>query len=471
MSACEPIGVVILGAGPAGVSAASQLARRKHFKVAVLEAFDRVGGNSGSFPLGGLNVDFGSHRLHPACAPHILNEIRSMLGPDLIQRPRHGRIRLWNRWVHFPFRALDLAITAPRSFSFGVGRDVFRLRPKKHDRESFASILEQKFGTRICQDFYFPYAQKIWGLEPSALHAEQARRRVAMRSAFEILIQAASRVRKRSNANTFYYPRDGYGRICDAYGAAAAAGGAKFYFNVNVTSIEPAQGGALTVTARGSQQDIQVPANLVLSTIPITTLLHKVTPAPPERILEGVGALRFRAMVLIYLVLGTDRFTEFDAHYFPGPEIPFTRCSEPKNYGLSGASDRTVLCLELPCSVQDSVWGATDDELAGIGLDALAKVDLPVKSKLLQVVVRRIPKAYPIYTIDFREYLTGALDWLEQVQRVMTLGRQGLFAHSNTHHVLELANAAADSIRDDGTIDRALWARSKVNFDEQVVQD
>src|SRR3954453_21333771 len=96
MDSFRKVRVVILGAGPAGISAASRLAQRQNFDVTVLEACPLVGGSAASFALGGLNVDFGSHRLHPACAPHVLNDIRSMLGPDLIERPRHGRIRLWN---------------------------------------------------------------------------------------------------------------------------------------------------------------------------------------------------------------------------------------------------------------------------------------------------------------------------------------------------------------------------------------
>ena len=471
MQTSKRVRVVILGAGPAGISAANQLARRQHFDVTVVEASPRVGGNSGSFALGGMNVDFGSHRLHPVCAPHILRQIRSMLGPELIQRPRHGRIRLWNRWIHFPLRAFDLAANAPHSFWLGAGRDALKRRTQRRDWESYASVLEQKFGSRICQDFYFPYAKKIWGLDPSALHAEQARRRVSARSSIEIFAQAASLIRRRSRAKTFYYPRNGYGRICEAYAAAALAAGAKFEFNTKLTSIAVSDGPSSEVGARNCAQDLLLPANLVLSTIPITALLRSIQPAPPTSILQGMTALRFRAMILIYLVLETDRFTEFDAHYFPGPEIPITRCSEPKNYGLAGVPGRTVLCLELPCSVNDSVWSATEAELASIGLNALATADLAVKSKVVQVAVRRIPTAYPIYTTNFRQHLTNALNWLEQLAPVMTLGRQGLFAHTNTHHVLELAYAASESIRDDGTINRALWARSKLNFDEQAVQD
>ncbi|MCK5642498.1 MAG: FAD-dependent oxidoreductase, partial [Gammaproteobacteria bacterium] len=102
--------VVILGAGPAGLGAAFQLTRGALAQVTVLERNSYVGGNAGSFELAGLRVDYGSHRLHPACDPEVLQDIRALLGDDLLDRPRHGRIRLRGRWLHFPLKPLDLAL-------------------------------------------------------------------------------------------------------------------------------------------------------------------------------------------------------------------------------------------------------------------------------------------------------------------------------------------------------------------------
>src|SRR5438105_11326661 len=112
--------IAILGAGPAGAGVAYRLARRDAFQVTVLERGVTAGGNAGSFEFGGLQVDYGSHRLHPSCAPEILDDIHGMLGPDLLDRPRHGRIRLRGRWVHFPLKPADLALHLPPSFLLGA---------------------------------------------------------------------------------------------------------------------------------------------------------------------------------------------------------------------------------------------------------------------------------------------------------------------------------------------------------------
>src|SRR5512139_3653218 len=99
--------VVILGGGPAGVGAAFQLTRKSLAQVTLLEECENVGGAAASFELSGLRVDYGSHRLHASCDPEILKDIRTLLGNDLLNRPRHGRIKLQGRWIHFPLKPLD----------------------------------------------------------------------------------------------------------------------------------------------------------------------------------------------------------------------------------------------------------------------------------------------------------------------------------------------------------------------------
>ena len=111
--------VVVIGAGPAGLGGAYRLAQRG-FDVTVIERDAAVGGNAGSFDVAGLRVDFGSHRLHPSCAPEILSDIRGMLGDALLDRPRHGRIRIQGRWVHFPLKPADLIAHLPLSFGMGA---------------------------------------------------------------------------------------------------------------------------------------------------------------------------------------------------------------------------------------------------------------------------------------------------------------------------------------------------------------
>lgn len=147
--------------------------------------------------------------------------------------------------------------------------------------------------------------------------------------------------------------------------------------------------------------------------MPARVLVGALRPAAPPAVLEAARGLDSRAMVLVYLILGRDRYTQFDAHYFPGPDVPLTRLSEPKNYsGVAEPADRTVLCAEIPCDRGDEVWSAGDEELGDRVAGALAAAGLPEAAPLLGVSVRRLAHAYPIYRRGFEERLAAVEAWL-----------------------------------------------------------
>jgi protoporphyrinogen oxidase len=476
----SPPRVVILGAGPAGLGAAYQLRRRGLADVVVLERNAGVGGNAGSFEVAGLRVDFGSHRLHPACDPHVLQDIRSLLGDDLLDRPRHGRIRLRGRWIHFPLKPVDMALRLPPSFAFGVAMDATgkvltnRKPPADSANESFASVLQTGLGHTICRDFYFPYARKIWGVEPRSLSAIQARRRVSAGSISRMLRKVAAAIPgwRPPGAGRFFYPRHGYGQISEAYAAAAQQAGAEVRLGVSVTAVQLSQRAPHSVVYQRDGQTEMLQAEHVWSTIPITALARLLTPAPPEQLLAAANRLSYRAMILIYLVLEQPQFSEYDAHYFPEANIRITRLSEPKNYSATRRpADTTVLCAELPCSVDDPEWSMEDAALGEVVERSLAAACLPVRSRVRQVVTRRLRQAYPIYHRGYEAHLERLDDWLESLDGVLTFGRQGLFAHDNTHHALYMAYSAADCLTPEGQFDVARWAGYRRVFATHVVED
>jgi len=227
----------------------------------------------------------------------------------------------------------------------------------------------------------------------------------------------------------------------------------------------------LAVRVVGPEGMERIEARHVLSTIPISQLARLIQPQAPAEVLASACALKFRAMILIYLVLDAERFTEFDAHYFPDASVAITRLSEPKNYGLAEFPGRTVLCAELPCSVEDPVWRAGDPELAALASRALEAAELPLRSPIRAVASRRLAQAYPIYTRDYREHFDRIDGWLGDIEGLVTFGRQGLFAHDNTHHALAMAYALDGCLDGEGRLDRGRWENCRRTFREHVVED
>jgi protoporphyrinogen oxidase len=194
-------------------------------------------------------------------------------------------------------------------------------------------------------------------------------------------------------------------------------------------------------------------------------------PAPPEDVLAAARTVSYRAMTLAYLELATPRFTEFDAHYFPGADVRITRLSEPRNYSLAEEPrDTTVLCAEIPCAVGDDVWEASPADLGRLVLDDLARSGIAPAAPLLDVRAERLPQAYPIYPAGYETALDPLDRHVAARPRLLSYGRQGLFAHDNTHHALAMAYAAADCLRD-GRFDDARWAEHRREFATHVVED
>lgn len=467
--------VAILGAGPAGLGAAWRLHVLEKAEAVVLERQADVGGNAGSFELAGLPVDYGSHRLHPACDPRILSDLRGLLGADLLDRPRHGRIRLRGRWIHFPLRPLDLALHLPPAFSLGVARDAARKllgRAATGGAETFESVLARGLGATICRDFYFPYAEKIWGRPPAELSPIQARRRVSAGSLGRMARRVLSAVPglRPPGAGRFFYPRQGYGQIARALAEAARGCGADVRLNSTVRRVT--LGRPLSVEFEYAGRVETVEADRVWSTLPITLLARLIAPAAPRAILEASERIRYRAMVLFYVVLAQPRFTPFDAHYFPEAHIPLTRLSEPKNYAARyDPPDRTVLCGEFPCDVDDPVWRASPEELLGMLRETLASCGVPLFAAVIETAVRRLPCAYPIYLRGYEAHFDALDEWIGGLEGVLTFGRQGLFAHDNTHHALAMAYAAVDCLDADGSFDAQRWAAHRRAFESHVVED
>ncbi len=471
--------VAILGAGPAGLGAAWQLARSGKADTVVFEQRDDVGGNAGSFDLDGIPVDYGSHRLHPACQPKILADLKDLLQDDLLDRPRHGRIRLQGRWIHFPLKPDDLLLRLPLSFSAGVSVDLLRKvvpllgrNGNGHGPETFASVLKNGLGATICRDFYFPYARKIWGVAPEELSATQARRRVSAGSVGKMVRKAVGLLPglKKPGAGRFFYPQQGYGQISRSLAAAARELGADIRLGTSVRKIEIGKPHRIEVERDGELSVIE--AEHVWSTVPITVLSRIVSPGPPAAVVGASEQITYRAMILIYLVVDQPQWTPFDAHYFPNSEIAITRLSEPKNYSArSEPRDRTVLCAELPCTVDDETWRSSDEKLGRLVQDSLAKCGLQINAPVSKVATRRLKFAYPIYREGYEKHFGLIDEWATQLEKVLTFGRQGLFAHDNTHHALGMAYAAVDCLQTSGVFDAEKWRDYRAEFAKHVVED
>ena len=149
-----------------------------------------------------------------------------------------------------------------------------------------------------------------------------------------------------------------------------------------------------------------------------------------------------------------------------------SRMSEPKNYSATQEpSGRTVLCAELPADPGDQHWDLTDEALGEKMRDWITAAGLTLTAKTLSVETRRLPFAYPVYNRTYAENFAVMDEWVSSLENVLTFGRQGLFAHDNTHHALSMAYGAVSCLDDAGNFDREHWAELREEFETHVVED
>lgn len=449
--------VVVVGGGPAGLTAALGAARAGR-SVVVVEAAEVVGGMAASFEVEGQRVDYGSHRLHPSAPPAVAALLDELLGNDLQTRQRNGRLHLGGRWVRFPLQVTDLVRTVAPTIGARIAGDLVTSRWRQPRDDSYAEVVRAGLGPTALARFHGPMATKLWGVEPGQLSGELARRRIAVNSGSSLARRIART--SRPSGRVFRYPRLGYGQVVDRLAEAAVTAGVRIHTSRTIGRLAPGSTPSLDVSD-GSRLE----AGRVFWAAPLAALAAATgRPALP---------VAHRGLLLAYLALDEDRYSDVDAHYVPDAGVAFGRLSEPKNYRAGpDPPGRTVLCAELPCTPGDAVWRLTAEEACHLVQDGMAALGLR-RPHVATTVVRRLPRVYPVLRVgeDGRQQSLG---WAHELAGVAVLGRQGLHVADNLHHVMDMGSSAAACLDDaDGEQgwNALRWAHERSRFESFVVDD
>lgn len=446
--------IAVLGAGPAGLTAARELVRAGR-RVVVWEADpQQIGGISRTVEREGFRFDIGGHRFFSKS--ELVNQMwQEILPRDFITRARLSRIYYRGRFFQYPLEAREafFKLGPVESARVLLSYLVARLCPARPER-SFEDWVSNRFGRRLFEIFFKSYTEKVWGISCGDISADWAAQRIRGLSLWEAARNALGFQRQSPAAKTlirqFIYPRLGPGQLWEAVRDELIAAGASVELDRRVTRIRHRDGrllGVEAVDSGGRRHACEV--EHVISSLPLQTVLEGLAPAPPEEVLKAARGLRYRDFLTVCLVVRRENV--FDDHwiYIHDPDVRVGRVQNYKNWSPEMVPDPswTSLGLEYFCFENDTLWRRPDEDLGEMAVREAGQIGLVRRSEVEKTFVVRMPKAYPVYNHGYRERIETVRGWLEvHLPGLAQVGRNGQHRYNNQDHSMLTAKLAADNL-------------------------
>lgn len=462
--------VVVIGAGPAGLTAAFQL-HKYGVASTVLEATDEIGGISRTAMRDGWRFDIGGHRFFTKVQPveDLWHEI--LPDSDFLMRPRKSRIFYDGKYFDYPIRAVNaLKNLGPVEAVRCVGSYASaQIRPPK-DQTNYEGWLVARFGWRLYRTFFETYTEKLWGVPVADMPADWAAQRVKGLSLGNAIVNALLPKRNQKDITSlieeFQYPKYGPGMMWQVCRDKITDQGSNVITDHSVVRIAHAEGRATTVDARDSSGQIEsYPADEVISSMPISELLEAMDPPVPDEVAAAAADLRYRDYLIVALVL-PEHLVTFDDNWIYIHD-PAVRTMRIQNFGSWSPymvkEGFNTLGLEYTVWEGDDEWNMADVDLIDRAKGELEKLGLARAGQVTEGYVVRQPKAYPIYDDRYRANVEVLRGWLaENTSNVHPVGRNGMFRYNNQDHSMFTAMLTVENIMTGSTHD--VW---EVNVEEE----
>lgn len=449
--------IAVIGAGPAGLTAAYALSRRG-VPVDVFEAGPAVGGMAKTIPLWGQLVDLGPHRFF-STDPRVNSLWLEILGADYSMVNRLTRIYYKDKFFQYPLKPMAAlrGLGAVESVRCVASYALARLFPPP-DTSSFEGWVTSRFGHRLFSIFFKSYSEKLWGISCSDLDADFAAQRIKKFSLSEAIKAALWKqpgAGHRTLVDEFAYPMLGAGMFYDRMAGRIRDMGGRLHLGQAVDAVLPAKsaGGKPQLRlADGSVHDF----GHVISSMPITLLLENMS--APDGVLEHARSLRFRNTILVFLRVDSGSLFPDQWIYIHSPRLKTGRITNFRNWvpAIAQGQQDTILCLEYWCSAEDGLWREPDRDLIGMATKEIYQTRLVPPGTVTDGHVVRVPRCYPVYERGYKSHLKPVEAFISEQHGLTAIGRYGAFKYNNQDHSILMGLLAAENLTDGTNHD--LWA-------------
>jgi protoporphyrinogen oxidase len=480
-----PQSVAVIGAGPAGLTAAFELVRRG-VPVTVLEGDAMVGGISRTAEREGWRFDIGGHRFFTK-VPEVEALWHEILpDEDFLLRPRMSRIFYDGKLYDYPLKAGNaLGNLGPVEAVRCVASYLWaRVRPPRN-QDTLEGWIVARFGRRLYEHFFKTYNEKLWGVPASELPADWAAQRIKNLSLIGAVVNALTPKRKQTQITSlieeFQYPKYGPGMMWEAAARQVVERGGQVLLEEKVRTVhwQPGRGvtGLTTEVTGGygsgagappaSRSDVgeshDYTADQYISSMPFSSLVRALEPAPPAEVLAAADALKYRDFLTVALVVPVSKGFPDNWIYIHSPDVLVGRIQNFGSWSPYLVKDgRTCLGMEYFVNVGDATWNASDEALIAQATAELQQLGLAQPGDVERGFVVRMPKAYPFYDAGYKDNVDTIRRWLEtHTPNLHPVGRNGMFRYNNQDHSMYTAQLTVQNIVEGTAHD--VW---DVNVDE-----
>jgi protoporphyrinogen oxidase len=440
--------VLVLGAGASGLVAAWCLAKNG-VEVDVVEIEPQVGGHASTIRIrDNLYADLAPHAFHIK-ESEVTSIVEDLMGSALRRIPSYTQMRIRGRNFDYPLNVPNLVSGLNPILSMRVVLDYAKAnmigKIVRMPERSFEDWCTKRFGRTLADLCFLHYTRKVWGRNPSELSSALAQQKLVRLNLKDLFVKLIGFRGQEQPAyfREFYYPEHGIGQLWESLAGDVRRHGGKIHLKSRVDHIEAENGRPVTVHAR-NDTTVVYRDRWIISTIPITALIDALGHAVPRSVHVAASLLKFRSLVLLFVIVKRDRVLRPQWIYLLDDEFTFNRISDQKAMSEKMLTPgRTVLCLEKNCDFDDDVWNASADEHLGKAIEELEQAKLVSRDEVEDCCIAKIRYAYPVFEIGFQDNLSIVMQYLSNVENLLTAGRPGLYVNNDMHDSMEIGLMAA----------------------------
>jgi len=449
--------LVIIGAGPAGLTAAYELTDSDK-KVIILEKKSQVGGLAETKVFGNYRYDIGPHRFFTK-NKEVYELFLKMLGKDAVEVNRKTRILFKNSYFDYPLTPLNALFGLGIGESIVIGFSYIFARIKSYLKISkinnFEDWVVDRFGRKLFNNFFKNYTEKVWGIDCKDIGSDWAAQRIkglSLSTAIKFALFPNSKKRPKTLVDKFYYPRLGAGMLWEKFEDYVKEQGVEVAKNKKVTGVSN-NGDNFKVTIEdnfGNQTSIDT-KNIFFSN-PLLEFIDIYDADVPESVINSAKSLNYRNHISVHVTIDKKLFDD-NWIYIHSPNLNMARIADFTNFSDDMSEEgKYPLTLEYFCFEEDEIWNQNNSDIIDFALKELRNI-FDEEFNVIHSEVSRNAKAYPVIKTGYQEYIDVIKNWLSGLHNITAIGRSGMFKYNNQDHAMATGLYAARTLLGHGEFD------------------